>query len=257
MDDSRVTMTEIVMPEDTNHHGNIFGGRVLALIDKASAIAAMRHCHAPVVTASIDRVDFLAGALGRSILILEAMLHAAFHTSMEVGSSSTPRTPLSGASPDCRALVTLVAVDGSLPSDGGPHADGAPTRRPPEQRKRPSTASGARTTRRPRGLRSRPALYRLLLPNHLEASSESADPERGAGGSRLRRAQAQPLLVEARDRGGVEAHRGTLGARKPGSAAQRALHLVIDDDRGAIRPLPPHGTGDLQCGRASGASAFG
>jgi acyl-CoA hydrolase len=114
VDDSRVTMTEIVMPEDTNHHGNIFGGRVLALIDKASAIAAMRHCHAPVVTASIDRVDFLAGAREGSILILEAMIHAAFHTSMEVGVTVHAEDPASGARHlTCRALVTLVAVDGS------------------------------------------------------------------------------------------------------------------------------------------------
>src|SRR6185436_3185128 len=95
VDDSRVTMTEIVMPEDTNHHGNIFGGRVLALIDKASAVAAMRHCHAPVVTASIDRVDFLAGAKQGSILILEAALNAVFRTSMEVGVIVLAEDPLS------------------------------------------------------------------------------------------------------------------------------------------------------------------
>jgi len=114
VDDSRVTMTEIVMPEDTNHHGNIFGGRVLALIDKASAVAAIRHCHAPVVTASIDRVDFLAGAREGSILILEAVLNAAFHTSMEVAVTVLAEDPLSGARHlTCRALVTLVAVDDS------------------------------------------------------------------------------------------------------------------------------------------------
>src|SRR5438093_6631604 len=87
VDDSRVIMTEIVMPEDSNHHGNVFGGRVLALIDKAGAIAGMRHCHAPVVTAAIDRVDFLAGAREGSILIVEASLNAAFRSSMEIAVS--------------------------------------------------------------------------------------------------------------------------------------------------------------------------
>jgi len=105
-------MTEIVMPEDTNHRGNIFGGRVLSLIDKASAVAAMRHCHMPVVTASIDRVDFLAGAKEGSILILEAVLDAVFRTSMEVGVTVFAEDPLSGARHlTCRAFVTLVAVD--------------------------------------------------------------------------------------------------------------------------------------------------
>ena len=109
--DSRVVMTEIVMPEDTNHHGNIFGGRVLALIDKASAIAGMRHCHAPVVTAAIDRVDFVAGAREGSILILEASLNAAFRTSMEVGVTVFAENPLTGERhTTCRAFVTLVAV---------------------------------------------------------------------------------------------------------------------------------------------------
>jgi acyl-CoA hydrolase len=41
--DSVVQMTEIVLPEDSNYEGSIFGGRVLALIDKCAAIVAMRH----------------------------------------------------------------------------------------------------------------------------------------------------------------------------------------------------------------------
>ena len=101
------------MPQDTNHHQNLFGGRVLELIDKASAIVAMRHCHTPVVTASIDRVDFIAGAREGSILILEAAMNAAFRTSMEIGVTVHTEDPLSGEKRlTCRALVTLVAVDG-------------------------------------------------------------------------------------------------------------------------------------------------
>jgi len=100
------------MPEDSNHHGNVFGGRVLALIDKAGAIAGMRHCHAPVVTAAIDRVDFLAGAREGSILIVEASLNAAFRSSMEIAVSVLAEDPLSGERHlTCRAFVTLVSVD--------------------------------------------------------------------------------------------------------------------------------------------------
>lgn len=110
--DSRVVMTEIVMPEDANSRGTVFGGRVLALIDKASAITAMRHCHTPVVTAAIDRVDFLAGAREGSILILEGVLNAAFRTSMEIGVTVFAEDPLSGDRRlTCRAFVTLVSVD--------------------------------------------------------------------------------------------------------------------------------------------------
>jgi len=67
-----------------------------------------------VVTASIDRVDFLAGARAGSILLLDAYLNAAFHTSMEVAVTVHAEDPFSGGRHlTCRALVTLVAVDGS------------------------------------------------------------------------------------------------------------------------------------------------
>src|SRR5262245_54332218 len=112
--DSRVLMTEIVLPEDANTHGTIFGGRVLALIDKAGAIVGMRHCRTLVVTAAIDRVDFLAGARTGSILVLEAVMNEAFGTSMEVSVSVLSEDPLTGDRHlTCRALVTLVAVDDS------------------------------------------------------------------------------------------------------------------------------------------------
>jgi acyl-CoA hydrolase len=112
--DSRVLMTEIVLPEDANTRGTIFGGRVLALIDKAGAIVAMRHCRTLVVTAAIDRVDFLAGARTGSILILEGVMNAAFGTSVEVSVTVQSEDPLTGHRHlTCRAFVTLVAVDDS------------------------------------------------------------------------------------------------------------------------------------------------
>jgi len=135
-------MTEIVMPEDTNHHGTIFGGRVLALIDKASAVAGMRHCHTPVVTAAIDRVDFLAGAREGSILILEAALNAAFRTSMEVGVTVLAEDPLTGQRHmTCRAFVTLVAV-----GDDG-RAVPVPPLQPADDEERKRAAEGAERRR--------------------------------------------------------------------------------------------------------------
>lgn len=50
--------TEIVFPTDVNHYGTLFGGRAVAMMDVVASIAAMRAAHKPVVTASIDRVDF-------------------------------------------------------------------------------------------------------------------------------------------------------------------------------------------------------
>ncbi|GGI89166.1 hypothetical protein GCM10010914_24370 [Deinococcus wulumuqiensis] len=55
---SRARMLELVFPKDTNYHGTAFGGWVLALMDKAASVAAVRHAGGNVVTARMDAVDF-------------------------------------------------------------------------------------------------------------------------------------------------------------------------------------------------------
>jgi acyl-CoA hydrolase len=51
-------MTELVLPNDTNTFGNLMGGRLMYWMDIASALAAMKHCGTPVVTASVDNISF-------------------------------------------------------------------------------------------------------------------------------------------------------------------------------------------------------
>jgi acyl-CoA hydrolase len=109
---SRVEMTEIVLPEDTNQNGNAWGGRVMALIDKAAAIAAVRHCRNNVVTASVDSLTFRAPVKLGHILKLYASVNAAFHSSMEIGVKVLSEDPLSGLQAHCcSAYVTMVALD--------------------------------------------------------------------------------------------------------------------------------------------------
>ena len=57
--DSFVEMTEIVFPNDANPLGKLMGGRVMHWVDICAAIAAGRHARRPVVTASLDELDFL------------------------------------------------------------------------------------------------------------------------------------------------------------------------------------------------------
>jgi acyl-CoA hydrolase len=83
--ESRVEMVELVLPNDANPLGNLLGGKVMHLVDMAAAIAAHRHCRCPVVTASVDRIDFLHPVRVGQIIILRASLNHAAHTSMEVG----------------------------------------------------------------------------------------------------------------------------------------------------------------------------
>lgn len=110
--DSRVSMTEIVLPEDSNPRGSIFGGRVLALIDKCAAIVAMRHARTEVVTVSLDSVVFLSKVRVGNVLELSGQLNAAFGSSMEVEVEVRAEDPLTGEREvTTTALVTMVGVD--------------------------------------------------------------------------------------------------------------------------------------------------
>lgn len=141
---SRVEMTELVLPVDTNNHGNIFGGRLLALADKCAAMAAMRHCRLPVVTVSIDRVDFVKPVKAGMIVILVGELTATFNSSMEVRVTVEGEDPIAGVRVTaCRAWISMVAID----------AAGHPTAVPPlvltsdEQRARAERAKERRAHR--------------------------------------------------------------------------------------------------------------
>jgi len=80
-----VEMTEIVLPNDANILGNILGGKVMHMIDIACAIAAHRHCRKPVVTASMDSLDFRHPIKVGELIIIRASVNRTFKTSMECG----------------------------------------------------------------------------------------------------------------------------------------------------------------------------
>jgi acyl-CoA hydrolase len=142
--DSMVEMTEIVLPEDSNARGAIFGGRVLALVDKCAAVAALRHARSEVTTVSFDSVEFRHAVRLGNILLLHGRLNAAFGSSMEIEVEVRSEDPATGARTlTTRALVTMVAL--------GP--DGRPTKVPPllaldeEDRKRAQEAAARRARR--------------------------------------------------------------------------------------------------------------
>lgn len=82
--DSLVIMTEIVLPNDTNTFGNLMGGRLMYWMDIAAALSAMKHCNAPVVTASVDNISFEAPIKLGNVVHIEAKVSRAFNSSMEV-----------------------------------------------------------------------------------------------------------------------------------------------------------------------------
>ena len=78
------TMTELVLPNDTNTLINLMGGRLMHWMDIAAAISAMRLCNSPVVTASVDNVSFHHPIKLGNILTIESKVTRAFNSSMEV-----------------------------------------------------------------------------------------------------------------------------------------------------------------------------
>tara|TARA_B110000438_G_C15674986_1_gene589827 strand:+ start:119 stop:595 length:477 start_codon:yes stop_codon:yes gene_type:complete len=109
---SIVVMHELVLPNDTNVLGNILGGRVMHYMDICAAMSAYKHARSPVVTASVDRLNFLAPAKMGDILILKSSVNYTGNTSMEVGVRIESENPISGEiNHTASAYLTFVSLD--------------------------------------------------------------------------------------------------------------------------------------------------
>ncbi|WP_284140192.1 MULTISPECIES: acyl-CoA thioesterase [unclassified Virgibacillus] len=109
---SLAVKTSHVLPPDTNSHGTLFGGKLMAHIDDVAAIAAVRHARQLVVTASTDSVDFLQPVKEGDSICIEAFVTWTHNTSMEVFVKAVNEDLLSGKRKVCAtAFMTFVAVD--------------------------------------------------------------------------------------------------------------------------------------------------
>jgi acyl-CoA hydrolase len=110
--DSAVTMTELVLPSHTNALKSIFGGVIMSWMDIAAAIAAQRHSSRPVVTASIDALNFIAPVYVGWIVNLKASVNFVSRTSMEIGVRADAENPIAGTHFHiASAYLTFVALD--------------------------------------------------------------------------------------------------------------------------------------------------
>lgn len=82
--ESASTLSESMMPDQLNHHGNVFGGEILALIDKCGGVVARRHARHPVVTVMVDRVEFREPIYANDYVEAHGRLVYVGRTSMEV-----------------------------------------------------------------------------------------------------------------------------------------------------------------------------
>ena len=110
--ESSTTVVRIMMPMDANVAGNVFGGTILRLVDEVASIVAFRHARKNVVTASIDRMDFLAPVYIGDLLRLNASINYVHRTSMEVGVRVEAEDPLTGQVRHTgTCFLTYVALD--------------------------------------------------------------------------------------------------------------------------------------------------
>lgn len=104
----------MVFPNDLNSNDTVFGGLIMAQMDRFAAVVADRHAGGVCVTASVDAVHFIAPARRGDVLIFNAAVNRAWHTSMEIGVKVDARS-YDGATRRhiLSAYMTFVAVDAS------------------------------------------------------------------------------------------------------------------------------------------------
>ncbi|MGB5237061.1 MAG: acyl-CoA thioesterase [Flavobacteriaceae bacterium] len=110
--DSRTIMTDMVLPSESNPLNNLFGGELLARMDRAGSISARRHSRRITVTASVNHVAFNRSVPLGSVVTVEAAISRAFNTSMEVYIDVWMEDRFSGERIKANeAIYTFVAVD--------------------------------------------------------------------------------------------------------------------------------------------------
>ena len=82
--ETKVFMSELVFPNDTNFYGNLMGGRLMYWMDTAAAMAAGKHCKLPAATVSVDNLSFDEPIRLGNVVHIEATVTRAFNTSMEI-----------------------------------------------------------------------------------------------------------------------------------------------------------------------------
>ena len=107
-----IHITDVVLPNQTNNYGTMFGGQVLALMDKAAGIAALRFCRQPVVTASTEHIDFRTPIHSGEIIEAIAKVIYVGHTSLIVRIHIYAEHPLIGDRRVCTTgYFNMVSID--------------------------------------------------------------------------------------------------------------------------------------------------
>jgi acyl-CoA hydrolase len=142
--DSALIASHLMMPQDANIQGNVYGGTIMKLMDEIAGVVAERHCRRNVVTASIDQMSFLKPVYIGNLLILKASVNFVGRTSLEIGVRIEAEDLTGGKTVHTgSSYMTFVALD-----DEG-HPTGVPSVIPTsvEQKRRFKEAKARRAAR--------------------------------------------------------------------------------------------------------------
>jgi acyl-CoA hydrolase len=110
--ESAVETRYLIMPDQVNAHGTVFGGLIMSWIDMVAAMAAQRHCNGVAVTASIDKISFRAPIYVGEHAVLKASVNYVGRTSLEVGVQVIKENPYTGEQIRATtAYLTFVSLD--------------------------------------------------------------------------------------------------------------------------------------------------
>lgn len=142
--ESETVMSEVMTPQHANAMGNVFGGVVLALVDRAAAVAAIRHARRQCVTVSVDKVNFREPIRVGELVTAMARINYTGRTSMEVGVKVIAENVLTGERRHTNSCyLTFVALDES----GDPTEVAPVVPETPDEQRRYERASKRRASR--------------------------------------------------------------------------------------------------------------
>jgi acyl-CoA hydrolase len=109
--ESASVLGESMMPDQLNNNGTVFGGAILALVDKVGGVVARRHARLPVVTVSIDRVEFREPIYAGEYVVARGRMAAAGRTSMDILVTVEAENLMTGVKRNTnRCWLTFVAL---------------------------------------------------------------------------------------------------------------------------------------------------
>ncbi len=141
---SRVTLTQLMLPEHANAYGNVHGGVIMKMVDEAGGIAAMRHAGRPCVTVAIDSMTFHSPVHVGELLCCEASVNWVGRSSLEVHVHVTAENFVAGQITHTNsAYLVFVAID-----EAGKPCNVPPLHLETEEDRRHFQAAEARRKRR-------------------------------------------------------------------------------------------------------------